>query len=168
MDERDDKGQTGDGTGEDAAGPAGETDFRALAEDWIAIWQSEITTYLSDPETQAHWTAMMALWGEAAQAMMSAMPPGRGFGAAGHDHRRRPSRPATPPAPAGTDAAPGAAPAATAPDSRNDEVRRLEQRVAELERRLGQRHGATASLSDAGRSPAGPDRRQRRGGRPRS
>ncbi|GAB0119171.1 hypothetical protein Acid7E03_32430 [Acidisoma sp. 7E03] len=139
--------------------PGSEEDFRALAEDWIAIWQSEITAYLMDPETQAQWAALTALWAEAAQAMLRGMP--GGFGSS----RERRSTPATRPA-ARPDAAPGAAPAPPAPDPRDDEVRRLEQRVAELERRLAGRDGP----SDSGRprGAAGADRRARGPGRRRS
>ena len=199
MDERDEKRRAGGETGHDhaaAGGAAGgeafaDADFRALAEDWIAIWQSEITAYLTDPETQAQWSAMLALWGEAAQAMMAAMPAAaRGFGPMaaakparnprpGHE-RERSSRAAAQDQSAGADAAPGAAPPTAASRSRDDEVRRLEQRVAELERRLGERDGTDAGRADAGpaadvtridgrrsRGPAGPDRRPHRGGRAR-
>jgi hypothetical protein len=187
MDETDDRPERGRAGAQDAAAegsPDAETDLRALAEDWIAIWQSEITAYLTDPETQASWTAMIALWAGAAQAMMRAMPgqsgfPPSGFGparqppASGRSRRRdraaEPAGAAAPP-PAGTDVTAGASPAAAAPDARDDEVRRLEQRVAELERRLAGRDGTDASHTDAarGRNQAGADRRPRHGGRARS
>ncbi len=147
--------------GEEPGGmPGPEDDFRTLAEDWIAIWQSEITAYLTDPETQQAWGAMMAVWAGAAQAMMRGMPPAPGFS---HkrpkpaDERRRAS---AAPKPAGTDAAPGPTPAAAAPVAGDDAIRRLEQRVAELERSLAEqnRHRGTP----------GENRRTRRGGRPRS
>ncbi|WP_227319870.1 hypothetical protein [Acidisoma silvae] len=167
MDERDDKRQ-----GEAAADrpAAADADFQALAEDWIAIWQSELTAYLTDPESQAHWVAMLALWGEAAQAMTRAMPHPPGFApgsapgfAAGfapaHEHRRS-AKPAAAQQPAGADAAARPAPAADASGSRDDEVRRLEQRVAELERRL-------AADSTSKRGAAGADRGPRRGSRAR-
>ena len=174
--------------------PGTEDDFRALAEDWIAIWQSEITAYLTDPETQQAWGAMMAVWAGAAQAMMRGVPPapgfgpgfapgfgpnfgqgfGQGFGAGGAAPRppRRPkpaaradergAKPgrAEPPAePSGADAPSRPAPAAAAPVARDDEVRSLEQRVAELERHLAEQ--------DRRRGAAGADRRPRRPARPR-
>ncbi|WP_459695023.1 hypothetical protein [Acidisoma sp. C75] len=180
---------------ESAATPSAE-EFRALAEDWIAIWQSEITAYLTDPETQANWSAMVALWAEAAEAMMRAMPAmGAGLGAgwaapaASRPRRHEPaaegrpgapaaagdggtparagcsSEPAAPARPgAGADAAPGPAPAAAASEPRDDEVRRLERRVAELERRLAGRDGPAAE-AERRRAPPGGDRRPRRGGR---
>jgi hypothetical protein len=154
--------------------PEPEDDFRSLAEDWIAIWQSEITAYLTDPETQQAWGAMIAIWAGAAQAMVRSMPPAAGFGSgfgsaqgphatkrprapAGGDERRRTAAAAVQP---GADAAPGAAPAAAAPVARDDEVRRLEQRVAELERSLAEQ--------DRRRGIAGGHRRTRRTVRPRS
>jgi hypothetical protein len=162
-------------------GPEPETDFRALAEDWISIWQSEITAYLTDPETQQAWAAMMTIWAQAAQTMMRAMPPNSGFGqgfAAGFGangerasprakppaaHERRPKR--DPAKPSGSDAAPRAAPVAAAPVARDDEVRRLEQRVAELERHMAARNRAD---QDRRRGAPGENRRTRRPGRPRS
>ena len=166
--------------------PWPEDDFRSLAEDWIAIWQSEITAYLTDPETQQAWDAMVAIWAGAAQAMMRSMQPppgfgpgfGQGFGPgfgpagprpakrpkaeAGADERRRPSAAPKPPPPdePGADAAPGSAPLAAAPVARDDEIRRLEHRVAELERSLAEQ--------DRRRGTLGENRRARRGGRPRS
>lgn len=185
-----------DGDG-DAPRPSGadsaagsDADFRALAEDWIAIWQSEITAYLTDPETQQAWGAMMAVWAGAAQAMMRAMPPapgfGTGFGAgfpggygagfgAGTTRRGKRPKPASgaaddrgqssPPESsttqsAGSDAAARAAPVAAAPVARDDEVRRLEQRVAELERHLADQERRQRA--------AGENRRPRRASRPRS
>jgi hypothetical protein len=164
-----------------------------LAEDWIAIWQSEITAYLTDPETQQAWAAMMAVWAGAAQAMMRSMQPPPGFGSgfgqgfgpgfatgAGPRHAKRPKpsaaaderrtsrRPeAVQPGAIqpgaihpGADAAPRPAPPAAAPVARDDEIRRLEQRVAELERSLAEQ--------DRRRRDAGEHRRQRRPVRPRS
>jgi hypothetical protein len=163
-----------DGTDNAPGGkPWPEDDLRSLAEDWIAIWQSEITAYMTDPETQQAWGAMVALWAGAAQAMMRSMAPTPGFGsgfgpggpkpakrpkpATGADERRRPSAPPEQP---GADAAPGPAPVAAAPVAGDDEIRRLEQRVAELERTLADQ--------DRRRGTLGENRRARRGGRPRS
>ncbi|WP_254065541.1 MULTISPECIES: hypothetical protein [unclassified Acidisoma] len=111
-----------------------EGDLRKLAEDWITIWQSEITAFMADPETQQSWGSLMALWGGAAQAMVRAMPQGVPYPNAGWppsgatSDRSRQS--------AGPSPSPGPPPAAAAPDSRDDEIRRLERRVAELERYL--------------------------------
>ncbi len=160
----------------DATAP--EDAFRTLAEDWIAIWQSEITAYLTDPETQQSWGAMMALWSGAAQTMMRGMPAAPGFGqgfaqprpkpAPGTDERRHDSNTSKQqhtPEQSGPDAAPRPAPAADAPVIGDDAIRRLEQRVAELERSLADRDGAEP---DWRRSAAHENRRTRRGGRPRS
>ncbi len=54
---------------------------------------------------------------------------------------------------AGADAAPGATPAAAAPLARDDAVRRLEQRVAELERHLAE-HGRAPGDAEPRRSEA--------------
>lgn len=179
MDDGDDTGGTG-GASADGPGPPGagaDEDFRALAEDWIAIWQSEITTYLTDPETQASWTAIIALWAEAAQAMLRGMPAGPFMGgvapprpqagttprAAARDRSKpAPTRPGT-----GADAAAGTASAAPASDPRDDEVRRLEQRVAELERHLAGRDGPGGE-AERRRGPADGDRRPRGARRRRS
>jgi hypothetical protein len=187
MDDTDESGdESGGEAGDKAGGKAGdaprqggpdaaaesEADFRALAEDWIAIWQSEITAYLTDPETHQAWGAMRAVWAGAAQAMMRAMPPAPGFGSPFGPPGMRPPRRPKPAAPArearrkpgstessGPDAAPRTAPAAAAPVARDDEVRRLEQRVAELERHLADQ--------DRRRGAAGENRRPRRASRPR-
>jgi hypothetical protein len=166
--------------------PGPEDDFRALAEDWIAIWQSEITAYLTDPETQQAWGAMLAIWAGAAQAMMRSMPAtpgfgqgfGQGFGggpraarrpkaSTAADERRHEAATPEPPPPeqpppeqSRADAAPRPAPAAAASVARDDEIRRLEQRVAELERSLAEQ--------DRRRGTPGQNPRTRRRGRPRS
>jgi|ERR1700761_8933984 hypothetical protein len=155
--------------------PGPEDSFRTLAEDWIAIWQSEITAYLTDPETQQAWGAMMAIWAGAAQAMMRSMPQAPGFAqgfapagsgprpatrakpaSAGHERRRPPASPE----PSRADAAPGPTPAAPSPVARDDAIRRLEQRVAELERSLAEQ--------DRRRGTPSENRRARRPVRPRS
>jgi hypothetical protein len=151
--------------------PAPEDEFRSLAEDWIAIWQSEITAYLTDPETQQGWSAMMAIWAGAAQAMMRGMAAAPGFGQGFGPKRPKPPgraderrRPGSATQHAGANAAPGPAPAAAAPVPGDDEIRRLEQRVAELERSLAERDRAE---QDRRRGAAGENRRPRRPVRPR-
>ena len=174
-------GKTQPRTDNDSEGtPSPEDDFRALAEDWIAIWQSEITAFMTDPETQQAWGAMMAVWAGAAQAMMRSMPPmpgftpgfAQGFGGSRPpkrpqsspraDERHHPTAPPEPPPSRdpGADAPPRPAPAAAPPVARDDEIRRLEQRVAELERSLAEQ--------DRRRGTAGENRRTRRPVRPRS
>ncbi|WP_284943789.1 hypothetical protein [Acidisoma cladoniae] len=124
------------------APPAEDDDFRALAEDWIALWQSEITAFMTDPETQHAWGAMLALWANAAQAMVRQTP------SRGHESA---------PKSAGTPHAPGPAAVDAAPVARDDEIGRLERRVAELERHLAEQRPR----------PAGDHRRPHRPSRSR-
>ncbi len=96
----------------------GVLDPQALARDWITLWQSELTAAAADREAQETWQALAALWAGAAGAMVPMLP-------GGWPHE--PARAAAPPR---------AAPVAAAPDARDAEIRRLAERVAELERRL--------------------------------
>jgi len=89
----------------DTGGP----DLEALARDWIALWQSELTALATDREARETMQASMALWAGALSAMMRATP---------------------------RDSTPGTAPAAAASDPRDAEIRRLARHVAELEARL--------------------------------
>jgi hypothetical protein len=113
--------------------------LQALARDWITLVQSELAAIAVDREAQETWRALLGLWAGAATLMINVVP--RRPGGMGHD------RPA---------ATPGAATAAAAPDPRDAEIRRLADRLAELERRL----------DDAGHGGAGagnprPPRRRR-------
>ena len=95
-----------------------------LPRDWIALWQSELAALAVDREAHESMQAMVALWANAANAFLAAMPDG--FLPPG------PGRPAAPP---------GAAPAAAPPDPGDAELRRriveLERRITELERGRG-------------------------------
>jgi len=53
------------------SGPA-EPPERALARDWITIWQSELAGLAADREAQETWQKLLALWGEAAWAVLGA------------------------------------------------------------------------------------------------
>jgi len=103
---------------------SGERDLADLAEDWIALWQSELSALATDRETQENWHTLLALWGSAASIWLRTMS----FGRADAKSRPTPSR-----APTATTRAP--APAA-APDVRDVEIDRLHSCIAELERRL--------------------------------
>ena len=104
------------GAADDAA------DLQTLAQDWIAVWQSEIAAAAADREVHEAWQSMAALWAGAAGAMLRALPRSQP-----HDG---------PTGGTGTAAPARAAPAAAAPDPRDAEIQRLGQRLADLERRL--------------------------------
>jgi hypothetical protein len=91
-----------------------------LAEDWVALWQSELTAVAADREVRESWAAMVALWSSAATMALSALKP------------RHDSAPGSAVAPQPA----GAAAAAAASVARLDEIAELNRRIAELERRL--------------------------------
>jgi hypothetical protein len=98
---------------------------RQFAQDWMTVWQSEMSTMAVDREVHEAWHAVASRWADLAAAMLGGPPPRKphdpaagGFGAAG------------------TAAPPGPAAAAAAPDPRDAEVDGLRERVAELEQRL--------------------------------
>jgi hypothetical protein len=102
-----------------------------LAEDWVALWQSELTAMAADRELRESWAAMVALWAGAATSALGAMRAAHATGAAhamGTAHE--PGRTAVPLKPARP------APAASASEPRLDEVEQLHRRIAELEQRL--------------------------------
>jgi len=90
-----------------------------LAEDWVALWQSELTAMAADRELRESWAALVALWAGTATSALGALR-------AAHDTARTPIplQPARP------------APAAAASQPGLDEIERLNRRVAELEQRL--------------------------------
>jgi hypothetical protein len=130
--------------------PAGEADLRKLAQDWITLWQSELSAMAADRELQESWQATMGLWAGVATAMLNAT-----FGTAQHGatnrhdrNRQYPGRQHSGPEPAA-----GTKAAAAAPDARDAEIERLARHIAALEARLGE-------LERSGR-PRRPVRRKR-------
>jgi len=92
-----------------------------LAEDWVALWQSELTAMAADRELRESWAAMIALWAGTATAALGAV---RGA--------HEPGRAAVPLKPA------RAAATAAASEPRVDEIEQLHRRIAELEQRLAE------------------------------
>ncbi|WP_246521738.1 hypothetical protein [Neoroseomonas terrae] len=126
-------------------------DIDSLAEDWIALWQSEIAGLAADPELAEQWAAWAALgaaWMRAATAMAPRYRPG-----GGHDGTASPPWTAPPAAASG--------PRGPAGDGGGDQPARnaMAERLAELERRLADLEG--------GAGGTGPDPRGPRGRRPR-
>ena len=109
------------GRGASGAGP-GDLDPRSLAQDWIAIWQSELSAMAADPEQRESWQAVVALWAGTLSALLSGLP-----AATAYDNQT---------GRAGPDDAPRPAPVDAAPDARDAEIGRLARHVAALERRL--------------------------------
>ncbi|GLR67596.1 hypothetical protein GCM10010909_22770 [Acidocella aquatica] len=89
-----------------------------LAQDLVAMWQSELTAMAADREVRESWAAMVALWAQSANAALRFAPYDQTAGSSG---AAQPAR---------------AAPAAAAPQPGVDEIERLGRRVAELEQRL--------------------------------
>jgi hypothetical protein len=96
-------------------------DMQGLARDWITVWQSELAASAVDRELQEAWQRMLTLWAQAAGGLVGGPLPGW--------HDAGGSR---------SPAAPRATAAAAAPDTRDAEINRLAERVAELERRLAE------------------------------
>jgi len=107
-----------------------------LAEDWIALWQSELAALAADPEWVGAWQQAMAMgaaWMRAAATAMT--PPAPATARPPHEHPRDET---------GTDAAPRSAAAAAASGAGSDaslgndggDDASLRARLAELERRL--------------------------------
>jgi hypothetical protein len=132
-------------------------DPRKLAQDWITLWQSELSAIAADPEMRESWQTVLALWAGTMSTMLRAMPRGPaaggpGMGAAAPERHDRAG------GQAGTADAPRAAAAAAASDARDAEIERLAGHVATLERRL-------AELERGGDPAVNPKRRP--GRRPR-
>lgn len=91
-----------------------------LAEDWVALWQSELTAMAADRELRESFTAMMTLWASTANASLRLLTPN-------HDIAGRNPETLQPQ---------GSAPIAAAFEPSLDEIANLNRRIAELERRL--------------------------------
>jgi hypothetical protein len=108
---------------------AGETpDLRRLAQDWITLWESELSALAADPEMREAWQALASIWSGAMTAALQRLP--RGAAQADHDG---PSSGG-----AGPNDAPRTASAVAAPDARDAEIERLARHVDALERRLAE------------------------------
>jgi hypothetical protein len=118
-------------------------DPRKLAQDWITLWQSELTAMAADPEMREAWQTVMALWAGTMSTMLRAMP--RTPAADRHDGTGGKARTAD---------APRTAPAAAAPDARDAEIDRLARHVATLERRLADLERGSDPRVDPKRRPA--------------
>lgn len=118
-------GNAGQDTNEPGTtGAADLPDPRKLAQDWITLWQSELSAMAADPEIRESWQTIMALWAGTMSAMLRGLPSDRGYdGARGRAGPADASRPA---------------PAAAAPDARDAEIDRLARHVAALEQRLAE------------------------------
>jgi hypothetical protein len=140
------------GAGSSAGSTRELPDPRKLAQDWITLWQSELSAMAADPEMRESWQTMMALWAGTMSAMLCSLPRGGPSEQPGnpaadrHDRAHRQTRAADAPRPTPTDAA---------PDARDAEIERLARNVAALERRL-------ADLERGGHPPL---RSKRRPGR---
>jgi hypothetical protein len=88
-----------------------------LAEDWVTLWQSELTAMAADRELRESWAAFAALWASTTHTALAQL----------RDGAHRSAHPAQPPRPAAP---------AVAPVPGVDEIEHLNRRIAELERRL--------------------------------
>jgi hypothetical protein len=105
-------------------GKATPPDPRAVATDWLTIWQSELSATITDGEIHDSMMRLVAAWADTAARMIRLMPPGP------HEIPARPPGPAAPARPTATVAA---------SDDRDAALRELADRVAQLERRLHER-----------------------------
>ena len=119
-------------------------DLDSLAEDWIALWQSEIAGLAADPELAEQWAAWAALgaaWMRAATAMVPR------YRADPHDRAAPPPGPPPPPPPSGPGGHAGA--------GRDQQPARdaMAERLAELERRLADLEGGPGGKGENPRRP---------------
>ena len=124
---------------EDTGAPAGAGNTHALpdpqklAQDWITLWQSEMSAMAADPELRESWQTVIGLWAGTMAAMLRGLPRTHG-----HDGTAGQTRPADAPRPT---------PAAAASDARDAEIERLARHVATLERRLADLERGSDSAS---------------------
>jgi hypothetical protein len=127
-----------------AGSPAGATpdlpDLSKIAQDWITLWQSEITAMAADREMRETWQTVMALWAGTMSTML------RTLHADWHERSGGQATAADPPR---------TTPTAAASDARDAEIERLARHVATLERRL-------ADLERGADPPGAPKRRSAR------
>lgn len=142
-------------------------ELEALAEDWIALWQSEIAALAADREAAETWAAMSAAWAGLGAAWLRAAtappfgrappgyPPGYpiGYPTAWPSH----DRPASPPWPAPAAAAPD--PGRQQGDGGDRERGQPADRIAELERRLAELERGRAENLPGRAGGDAPDRR---------
>jgi hypothetical protein len=107
--------------GERSMGPS-EAD---LARDWITLWQSELNAIALDPETLRSSRSAIQTWSSLAAWILQSMP--KASPKPPDDVERSRSRP---------EHQARAASANAAPDPRDDEIIRLSQHIAQLERRM--------------------------------
>lgn len=124
-------------------------DPRKLAQDWITLWQSELSAMAADPEMRESLQTLMALWAGTMSAMLRGLPRG---GPLEHPSQPAADRHDGAPRQARAADAPRAAPAHAASDARDAKIDRLTRDVAALERRL-------AELERGGGSSVHPKRR---------
>jgi len=105
-------------------------DRDTLAEDWVALWQSEMAAMAADRELRETWTGLLALWASAAGAALQLASGRQAYDRTPAPAGRAANGTAGAAQPAGTAAA------APASDLGSDEARRLYERIAELESRL--------------------------------
>lgn len=140
---------------------AAEHELNGLAEDWVALWQSEIAGLMADPELAAAWGSMAAMgnaWLRAMGAGLPGTPPGFPFAPPRAEGRptddptaaapapTRPARPAPAAAPPDAGRQPGQPGAGQQPPIQPGEpaagnasgAERMAERLAELERRLAE------------------------------
>src|SRR5471030_2160472 len=99
---RDEAGVNDAGSGR--RGAADIPDPGNLAQDWITLWQSELSAMAADPEIRESWQVIMAMWAGAMASMLRGVP--RDPDVPRHDSARGRSRPADAPRPPPTAAAP--------------------------------------------------------------
>jgi hypothetical protein len=102
-----------------------------LAQDWVTLWQSELTALARDREAQEHWAKLIGFWAGMAGQTIAAQA---ACAARSHDqHPPRSTRTDDPawPAPAAPASHPGGEPGADPLT-----LARLHQRIADLETRL--------------------------------